>query len=43
MIPLDDVVLRQDLDPRLGQRDDGLIAQYAEIFDELPPIELNQE
>ena len=43
MISLDDVVLRDDLDPRLGQRDDGLIAQYAEIVDALPPIELNQD
>lgn len=43
MIPLDDVVLRDDLDPRLGQRDDDLIQQYAEIFDELPPIEINQD
>ena len=43
MIPLDDVVLRDDLDPRLGQRDDDLIAQYADIFDALPPIELNQD
>ena len=43
MIALDEVVLRDDLDPRLGQRDDGLIAQYAEIFDALPPIEINQD
>ena len=43
MISLDDVVLRDDLDPRLGQRDDDLIAQYAEIFDGLPPIEINQK
>ena len=43
MIPLDDVVLRDDLDPRLGQRDDDLIQQYAEIFDELPPIEINHD
>ena len=43
MISLDDVVLRGDLDPRLGQRDDDLIAQYADIFDALPPIEINQE
>jgi len=43
MIPLDDVVLRDDLDPRLGQRDDELIKEYAEIFDELPPIEVNQD
>ena len=42
MIPLDDVVLRHDLDPRLGDRDDGLIEQYADIFDALPPIEINQ-
>ena len=42
MIPLDDVVLRDDLDPRLGERDDDLIAQYADIFDALPPIEINQ-
>ena len=41
-IALDDVVLREDLDPRLGQRDDDLIAQYADIFDALPPIEINQ-
>ena len=43
MIALDDVVLRDDLDPRLGQRDDDLIAQYADIFDALPPIEINQD
>ena len=43
MIALDDVVLRDDLDPRLGQRDDSLIAQYADIFDQLPPIEINQD
>ena len=42
MIALDDVVLRHDLDPRLGERDDDLIAQYADIFDALPPIEINQ-
>ena len=42
MIALDDVVLRDDLDPRLGDRDDALIAQYADIFDALPPIEINQ-
>ena len=42
MIALDDVVLRRDLDPRLGERDDDLIAQYADIFDALPPIEINQ-
>ena len=42
MIPLDDVVLRDDLDPRLGDRDDDLIEQYADIFDALPPIEINQ-
>ena len=42
MIVLDDVVLRDDLDPRLGERDDDLIAQYADIFDALPPIEINQ-
>ena len=42
MIALDDVVLRDDLDPRLGERDDDLIAQYADIFDVLPPIEINQ-
>ena len=42
MISLDDVVLRDDLDPRLGERDDNLIAQYADIFDALPPIEINQ-
>ena len=42
MISLDDVVLRDDLDPRLGDRDDDLIAQYADIFDALPPIEINQ-
>ena len=41
-ISLDDVVLRDDLDPRLGERDDDLIAQYADIFDVLPPIEINQ-
>ena len=43
MIALDDVVLRDDLDPRLGERDDDLIAQYADIFDALPPIEINQD
>jgi len=43
MISLDDVVLRKDLDPRLGERDDDLIAQYADIFDALPPIEINQK
>ena len=42
MIALDDVVLRDDLDPRLGERDDDLIEQYADIFDALPPIEINQ-
>ena len=42
-IALDDVVLRADLDPRLGKRDDDLIAQYADIFDALPPIEINQQ
>ena len=42
MIALDEVVLRDDLDPRLGDRDDDLIAQYADIFDALPPIEINQ-
>lgn len=43
MIRLDDVVLRDDLDPRLGQRDDDLIQQYADIFDQLPAIEINQD
>ena len=43
MIALDVVVLRDDLDPRLGQRDSDLIVQYAEIFAALPPIELNQD
>ena len=42
LIALADVVLRDDLDPRLGDRDDALIAQYADIFDALPPIEINQ-
>ena len=42
LIALDDVVLRDDLDPRLGDRDDDLIQQYADIFDALPPIEINQ-
>ena len=42
LIVLDDLVLRDDLDPRLGDRDDGLVEQYAEIFDALPPIEINQ-
>ena len=42
LIALDDVVLRDDLDPRRGDRDDDLIAQYADIFDVLPPIEINQ-
>ena len=27
---------------RLGDRDEGKIAHYAEIFDNLPPIEINQ-
>ena len=43
VIPLDDLVPRHDLDPRLGDRDDDLIEQYAEIFDVLPPIEMNQD
>ena len=43
LIVLADVVLRDDLDPRLGDRDDDLIAQYADIFDALPPIEINQK
>ena len=43
LIALADVVLRDDLDPRLGDRDDALIAQYADIFDALPPIEINQQ
>ena len=43
MISIDDVVLRDDLDPRLGERDDDLIQQYADIFDALPPIEINQK
>ena len=43
MIALDDVVLRGDLDPRLGERHDDLTAQYADIFDALPPIEINQD
>ena len=43
LIALDDVVLRDDLDPRLGQRNADLIAQYADIFDALPPIEINQD
>ena len=42
MISLDDLILRHDLDPRLGDRDDGLVAQYAEIFAALPAIEINQ-
>ena len=42
MIALHDVVLRDELDPRLGDRDEDLIAQYADIFDALPPIEINQ-
>ena len=42
LIALDDIVLRDDLDPRLGERDDDLIQQYADIFDALPPIEINQ-
>ena len=42
MIALDDDVLRDDLDPRLSDRDDDLIEQYADIFDALPPIEINQ-
>ena len=43
MIALDDIVLRDDLDPRLGQRDADLIQQYAELFDALPPVEVNQD
>ena len=43
MISLGDIVLRDDLDPRLGQRDDDLFQQYADIFDQLPPIEINQD
>ena len=43
MIPLDNVVFRDDLDPRLGRRDGDLIQQYTEIVDELPPIEINHE
>jgi len=43
MIAVDDVVLRDELDPRLGERDDDLIQQYADIFDQLPPIEINQK
>ena len=42
MISLDDLILRHDLDPRLGDRDDDLVAQYAEIFATLPAIEINQ-
>lgn len=42
MIALDDVVLRDDLDLWLGQRDD-VMAQYADMIDALPPIEINQE
>ena len=36
-------VLRHDPDPRLGDRDDDLVEQYAEIFDVLPAIEINQD
>ena len=43
MISLDDLVRRHDLDLRLGDRDDDLIEQYAEIFDVIPPIEINQD
>ena len=43
MIPLDDVICHDHLDPRLGVRDAGLIQQYAEIFDALPPIVINQK
>ena len=43
MISPGDIVLRDDLAPRLGQRDDDLIQQYADIFDQLPPIEINQD
>lgn len=35
-------IVRVEVAPRLGDRDDGLIAQYADIFDALPPIEINQ-
>ena len=41
MIALEDVKLRDELDPRLSDRDDDLIEQYADIFDALPPIEIN--
>ena len=43
MIPLDDVICHDHLDPRLGVRDADLIQQYAEIFDALPPIVINQK
>lgn len=43
MMALDDIVLRDELDPRLGDRDDNLIAQYADIFDALPLIVINQD
>lgn len=42
LIALGDVVLRDDLDPRLGDRDGDLITQYADIFHALPPIAINQ-
>lgn len=43
MMALDDIVLRDELDSRLGDRDDDLIAQYADILDALPPIVINQD
>ena len=43
MIALDNVVLRDDVNPRLDDRDDELVAQYADFFDALPAIEINQK
>lgn len=42
MISLDDVVLRRDLDPRMGELCDDKVARYAGIIGDLPPIEINQ-
>ena len=42
LIAIDDIIKRHDLDPRLGDRDEGKIAHYAETFDQLQPITINQ-
>ena len=41
-IPLEQLIMRDDLDPRLGVRDYDHIEQYISVFDSLPPIEINQ-